>query len=81
MAAGDHYRKLAADLYARAKQEPNVFTRTEFENLAVSYLRLAEQADRNSEADLVYETPPPSAAQPQAHQQQQPQPDKDSKES
>jgi len=35
----------------------------------LGYLRLAEQADRNSMIDLVYETPP--APNPQQHVQQQ----------
>jgi hypothetical protein len=32
----------------------------------LSYLRLAEQADRNILADIVYEPPPPKAVDPDA---------------
>jgi hypothetical protein len=39
----------------------------------LSYLRLADQADRNSRANLVFETPPAQTQRP-AQQQQQPQP-------
>ena len=78
MTAGDDYRAKAAAMNARAKQERNVLLRAEFDNLALAYLRLGDQADRNAQADLVDETPPSSAAQPQQQQQAQPekQPDK-----
>ena len=78
MAAGDHYRQKAADINAGAKQELNRRIRAEFENLAISYLRLVDQADRNSQTDFLYETPPARSEQPQAQQQQQTQPLKDS---
>src|SRR5207253_2574425 len=51
MPTGDEYRRLAADLSERAKREPDSLTRAEFQNLAVSYLRLAAQADKNSKVD------------------------------
>jgi hypothetical protein len=35
--------------------------RVEVENLALAYMRLADQADRNSRTDIVY-GPPPAAA-------------------
>jgi hypothetical protein len=72
MAAGDEYRVKAADMNARAKNERNPLARAEHENLALAYLRLADQADKNAKVDLVYETPP---ARPSPQQQQQPQPD------
>jgi hypothetical protein len=31
----------------------------QYENLSKAYLRLAEQADRNEQADIIYEPPPP----------------------
>ena len=71
MAAGDEYRIKAAEMIARAKSERNPLTRAENENLALAYLRLADQADKNATADLVYETPPERAS-PQQQQQQQP---------
>jgi hypothetical protein len=77
MAPGDDYRVKAAAMNVRAKQEKNLLIRAEFENLALAYLRLADQAERNAKADLVYETPTHPAAQPQQQQQQQqPQPKK-----
>jgi hypothetical protein len=71
MAAGDEYRIKAAEMNARAKSERNPLTRAEHENLALAYLRLADQADKNATVDLVYETPPERPSL----QQQQPQPD------
>ena len=68
MAMGDQYRVKAAQLGEKAKSEPNVLLRAEYTTLAVSYLRLAEQADRNDLTDVFDETP---RQQPQAQQQQQ----------
>lgn len=52
-------------------------TRASFENLALAYLRLAEQAIKNAATDIFYETPSALAQmqqqQQQQHQQQQPQ--------
>jgi hypothetical protein len=76
MTAGHDYRAKAAAMYARAKQEKNLLMRSEYENLALAYLRLAEQAERNAETDFAYEAPPHPAAQPQLQQQQQSQPKK-----
>jgi len=33
-------------------------------DMAQAWLRLAEQAEKNSSADLVYETPPPKTSEP-----------------
>ena len=33
-------------------------------DMAQAWLRLAEQAEKNSSADLVYETPPPKTPEP-----------------
>jgi hypothetical protein len=60
MATGDTYRIKAAELSARARGEKHPAIRGEYENLCLAYLRLADQADRNSETDVVYETPPSS---------------------
>jgi hypothetical protein len=76
MSSGDDYRAKAAAMNARAKQERSLLIRAELDNLALAYLRLADQAERNAQADLVYETPPRSAAPPQQQQQQQAQPPK-----
>ena len=63
MALPDQYRARAAELSAKAHGELVRAIRLEYENLALAYLRLAEQADRNSRTDLVYEHAPerPSA--------------------
>ena len=66
MYAGDDYRIKAAEMYAKAKTETNPWTRAELEYLALAYLRLADQADRN--ATLISST-----EQPAAPLQQQPQ--------
>jgi hypothetical protein len=59
MSSGDDYRAKAAKLHARAQyEEKDPAIRAEFENLARSFLRLAEQADRNSQIDVVYKTSP-----------------------
>src|SRR5438046_1693075 len=76
MPTADEYRIKAAELNARAKQEPNPITGAQFENLALAYLRLADQAEKNAATDIVYEPPPARSEQPQVQQQQQPQPAK-----
>jgi hypothetical protein len=75
MPTANDYRSKAADMNARAKRESNMLTRAEYEHLALSYLRLAGQAERNAATDIVYETPRLERTQvPQ--QQQQPQAEK-----
>ena len=73
MTNADQYRARAADLLARSKRETDPIIRSEWQHLARSYLHLAEQADRNSRADIVYETPQqrPATGMQQEHQQQQ----------
>ncbi len=46
---------------ARAKSERDPKFRAEWKFLATSYLRLAEQADRNQLTDIAYEPPVTSA--------------------
>ena len=53
----DEYLLRAAELSAMTQIETDHVSRAEFENLARAYLRLAEQAERNSQADIVYEIP------------------------
>lgn len=65
MIRGDTYRTKAAELHARAKREANPSVRAELESLAVGYLRLAEQAERNSLTDISYETPPAKEGEPE----------------
>jgi hypothetical protein len=76
MTPADQYRIRAGDLAAFARAERDPFQKAEFERLSQAYLRLADQADRNSRTDLVYETPSGSPDLPQAQQQQQAQPEK-----
>jgi hypothetical protein len=59
MATGDQYRIRAAELNALARRERSPDIRKEYEHLALAYLRLADQAERNSATDIVYETPQP----------------------
>jgi hypothetical protein len=59
MTHGDEYRKKAANLTALSEVEGNPSLRLELALLSMSYTRLAEQADRNDETDLVYVTPEP----------------------
>ena len=75
MTSPDEYRVKAADLIAKAQQETNPRRRAELDTLALGYLRLAEQAARNSQVDLVYETPKPEQPNVQQQQQIQPKPD------
>jgi hypothetical protein len=54
MVSADHYRVLAADCDARAKNERVSTQRGEWEQLARAYRHLASQADRNQLNDIVY---------------------------
>jgi hypothetical protein len=72
--SGDQYRIRAAELHAQAKTETRKTVREELERLAMSYLRLADQADQNELIDVVYETPTRPSIQ---QQQQQVQPKKE----
>jgi hypothetical protein len=58
MAVGDNYRAKALELLVRAETEDDLQMRAELENLAAAYLRLADQAERNSELYLIYEPSP-----------------------
>lgn len=78
MTPADQYRVRAAELSAKARDETNPALKAEFEALALGYIRLAEQAERNARNDIVYE-PPPERPDAQQQQQQQPQPKKDPK--
>jgi hypothetical protein len=51
MRSADQYRKLAAELKAKASSEHNQGIAAELDGLARSYLRLAEQAEQNSSID------------------------------
>ena len=55
MTNADQYRKLAAQLSAKARYEQSPELRAEWYHLAQSYLRLAAQAERNARTDVSYE--------------------------
>jgi hypothetical protein len=54
MSRAEQYRHLASDVRNRAEQESNPILKAEWENLAETYVRLAEQSDELS-ADLTYD--------------------------
>jgi hypothetical protein len=68
MVPGDNYRARTLELLARAEIESDPQMRAELENLAAAFLRLAEQAERNSQVDLTYEPPPPKIDKPNLKQ-------------
>jgi len=70
MTRGNAYRAKANEFMAKAKSESNPALRLQYEQFAQSYLRLAEQADRNQRSDLVYETPGSPVTGVQQQQQQ-----------
>ncbi len=58
MTSAEQYRKIAAELRAKAARESNRRLSAEWDHLARCYLRLAEQADQNNFADIWFETGP-----------------------
>ena len=62
----DQYRIRAAEFHAKAQGATDPKLRAQFENLSLAYLRLAEQADRNSQTELIYEPPPPKLDGPKS---------------
>jgi hypothetical protein len=76
----EEYRRSAAECLRVAEQTADPTAKAELIAMARSWIALAAQAERNSQADIVYETPPPAQQeQPVAQQQQQIQPDKEKK--
>lgn len=76
----EEYRRNAADCLRMAERTADLAARATLLDMAQSWRVLAEQAERNSTNDIVYETPArppvvPSRQQPVAQQQQQIQPD------
>ena len=68
MVPGDEYRAKALELLACAETQSDQQIRAEFENLAAAFLRLAEQAQRNSQFDVTCEPPPPKIDDPDLKQ-------------
>jgi hypothetical protein len=58
MASGDVYRAKAADMAARARADTTRAGQAEYARLCLGYLRLAEQADRSRQTDVIHETMP-----------------------
>jgi hypothetical protein len=83
MTKSEDYRRNAASCLRIAEQTDGPAERACLLEMARAWHNLADQAARNSKADLVYETPPPrpEPQQPLTQQQQQIQPDKDEPES
>jgi hypothetical protein len=79
----DEYRRLAAGCVRMAERVTDHQFKASLIDMAGSWLRLADQAEKNSRADLAYETPPRPPAQvvqvvqQQQQQQQQPEPKSD----
>lgn len=55
MTSADEYRELAAELAATAARTADRSAAAELRHLAQSYIRLAEQADKNSHTDIAIE--------------------------
>ncbi len=55
MTPAETYRAKAAELNANALKQTSKQLKRECAALAQAYLRLAEQADRNAQCDVVYE--------------------------
>lgn len=75
MTPADMYRVKAGDMASLARAETDPFQKAEYERLSLAYLRLAEQADRNSQNAVVWHPDamdrPTAQAQPPQQQQQQ----------
>lgn len=59
MTPADHYRKLAAQLRAMAREADSPHLVGEWQHLADCYILLAQQAEKNAGVDTVYEPGPP----------------------
>ena len=60
----EEYRRLAAECVDMAAMSDDHQFKGILVDMAGAWLKLAEQADKNSQADLTYETPPPSQLVP-----------------
>ncbi len=49
------YRKLAEQAHARASDEPSSIIKAEWDNLAETYTRLAEQSEALDGTDVIYD--------------------------
>jgi hypothetical protein len=67
----DDYRDNAAECLRLASGATNPRMRASLLRMAESWLRLHDQAKKNAQLDLSYETPPRHESVPQPQQQQQ----------
>lgn len=86
MTPADQYRVKAGDMAALARAETDPFQKSEYHRLSLAYLRLADQAEVNSQTDLVWydaliDPRPPNVTSQRQQQQQQPQQQQKPKES
>jgi hypothetical protein len=64
------YRDRAAECLRLANDSGDSTRGAILLDMALAWLRLADQAERNSQVDLIYETPLRSVSQPMQQQQQ-----------
>jgi len=69
--AKENYRDNAAECLRLASESSNPSTRASLLRMAEAWVRLHDQAEKNAQLDLTYETPPPRRSVPQQQQQQQ----------
>ncbi len=55
MSSANWYKRLAAELHVRARNEESSNLKAEWDHLADCYERLAEQAEWNERTDATYE--------------------------
>jgi hypothetical protein len=65
------YRDNAAESLRLANEATNPSMRISLLRIAESWLRLYDQAEKNAQVNLTYETPSPQRSVPQQQQQQQ----------
>jgi hypothetical protein len=75
--SADEYRQRASEFFQMAEAAANSGQKAWLIEMARVWLSLAAQAEKNSAADLWYETPPRGDEVRPSQQQQQPQPKKD----
>ena len=60
--SADIYRQKGQEFLQKAAEETSQPLQVEYAQMAQSYFRLAEMAERNEQTDVVYETPAADAA-------------------
>jgi hypothetical protein len=67
----EEYRERAEECVRLARNAASPSHKAALLEMAQAWLRLYDQAEKNSQSDLSYETPPPRTSVPQQLQQQQ----------